>query len=81
MAGYHKVEIPKGVLGEFSKIEEEILELKDAASQNCNVLVLCELCDLLGAIEAFTTKQFNITLRDLTQFKNLTKQAFESGKR
>lgn len=27
---YHLTEIPRGVFGEFSKIEEEFLETKDA---------------------------------------------------
>ena len=63
--GYHKVNIQKGVLGEYSKIQEEIQELEDAASQNAKVLIICELCDLIGAIEAYAGKQFNLTLDDL----------------
>lgn len=79
--GYHKVNIEKGVLGEYSKIIEEIDELEDAASQNAKVLVICELCDLIGAIEAFAEKQFNLSLDDLIKMKNMTKESFMEGKR
>ncbi len=78
--GYHQREIKKGQLGEFSKIVEEIEELLDAHQQSAKMLELCEFCDLLGAIEAYTAKN-NITLNDLIQMKNLTKSAFESGDR
>lgn len=79
--GYHKANITKGVLGEYSKIVEEIDELEDAASQGAKVLIICELCDLIGAIEAFAKKQFNLSLDDLIQMKNMTKESFEEGKR
>lgn len=78
--GYHTREIKKGVLGEFSKIREEIEELLDAHQQEIKMLELCELCDLLGAIEAYVKKN-NLTLEDLIKMKNLTKSAFESGDR
>jgi len=78
--GYHKAEIPSGVLGEFSKIEEEFLELKDANEQNNTVLQICELCDLLGAIELYANK-WNINMDDLIQMKDATKEAFISGDR
>lgn len=51
--GYHRKEIPKGVYGEFSKIEEEFLELKDACEQDAKIMELCEISDLYGAIEAY----------------------------
>lgn len=79
--GYHKYTIPKGELGEFSKIIEEFEELEDAVDQKVKVLIICELCDLIGAIEAFSTKHFNLTLEDLMKMKDLTKKAFEEGKR
>ena len=78
--GYHKDIIPKGKLGEFSKIEEEFLELKDAYKQEHKILMLCELADLIGAIESFAGK-FNMSLEDVLQMKNSTKEAFEEGKR
>lgn len=79
--GYHKVNIQKGVLGEYSKIVEEIDELEDAASQDAKVLVICELCDLIGAIEAYAEKQFNLKLDDLIKMKEMTKESFKEGKR
>lgn len=78
--GYHLTNIPKGKLGELSKIEEEFLELKDAAFQCNKVLCICELCDLVGAIEAYA-KQFNLKIDDLALMANKTKAAFEDGTR
>lgn len=77
---YHLTEIPKGVYGEFSKIKEEFLEADDALQQDNPVMVLQELSDMLGAIEAYTAK-YNITLIDLIIMKDATKRAFESGHR
>ena len=79
--GYHLIQIPKGKYGEFSKVEEEFLECKDAISQNNKIMVMCELSDLLGAIEAYATKEFNITLEDIIIMKNATRRAFKSGVR
>ena len=79
--GYHKRKINKGVLGEFSKVQEEIEELQDAHEQDNAILMLCELSDLMGAIEAFTKNKYNLRLTDLISFSNLTKSAFKEGKR
>ena len=79
--GYHKKEIKKGVLGEYSKIKEEFLELMDANEQKANVLIICELFDLIGAIEAYSEKKHNLTLKDLIKMKNMTKSSFQEGKR
>ena len=78
--GYHVNKIPKGILGEFSKIEEEFLEAKDALEQENPVMLLVELSDLIGAIEALGLK-YNITLRQLVNMTDTTKRAFESGAR
>lgn len=75
---YHKNKITKGVLGEFSKIQEEFEELKDAYEQNDNILMLCELSDLLGAIE-FYVKKYNLTIEDLKTFSDKTKSSFIEG--
>ena len=80
MSAYHLTTIPKGVLGEVSKIEEEFLELKDAYGQNNKVLEICELCDLVGAIEAYAQK-YNLTLNDLIKMKEANKRAFQDGTR
>jgi NTP pyrophosphatase (non-canonical NTP hydrolase) len=78
--GYHRIQIPKGKLGEFSKISEEYLELFDAHNQENKVLEICELCDLIGAIELYANK-FNLTLDDLIKMKEANKHAFEDGTR
>ena len=78
--GYHKIKIEKGELGEFSKINEEFEELKDAYNQENIVLQICEFCDILGAIEAYLHR-YNIGLADLIKMKELTKKAFEDGTR
>jgi phosphoribosyl-ATP pyrophosphohydrolase len=81
--GYHRNLIPKGVLGEFSKIEEEFCELKDAVEQNNKILVLCELADMVGAIEMFLQKQTNgsLNLKDVLTMKEATAAAFRQGER
>jgi phosphoribosyl-ATP pyrophosphohydrolase len=78
--GYHKIEIKKGVLGEISKITEEYQELIDANNQENKVLVICELCDLIGAIEAYSQK-YNLSLPDLIKMMESTKSAFIEKKR
>lgn len=78
--GYHTREIKKGTLGEVSKIREELEELEDAQMQGSKVLIICELTDLVGAIEEYA-KKFNLTIDDLVQFSDMTKSAFIEGKR
>lgn len=79
--GYHKQIIKKGILGEFSKIEEEFQELTDSVQQDAKILTLCELADLCGAIDLFVKKQFNLTIEDLVKMSKLTQSAFENGER
>ncbi len=78
--GYHTREIPKGTLGEFSKVREEFWELEDAEIQGAKILILCELTDLYGAIEEYA-KKYNLTMNDLKQFSDMTKSAFIEGNR
>ena len=78
---YHNNEIPKGILGEFSKIREEFLEAEDAIEQNNSVMLLVELSDLIGAIESYCEKNHNITLKNLITMNNATKKAFNDGTR
>lgn len=78
--GYHKRKIKKGKLGNFSKIREEFEELEDAVTQKISPLIICELCDMIGAIESYANR-WNITLDELIKMKDLTKSAFEEGKR
>lgn len=79
--GYHKREIPRGTYGEFSKIVEEWVELQDAHEQGAPILELCELADLLGAIDGYVAKHFNLRLKDVAQMTQMTKEAFEEGQR
>jgi len=78
--GYHITKIKKGKKGQFSKIVEEFEELNDAHKQNNIILELCEICDLIGAIELYIQKN-DLTLDDIIKMKNLTKSAFEDGSR
>lgn len=78
---YHKRKIKKGQFGEFSKIEEEIEELFDAVDQECKMLILCELCDLIGSIEGYVDKKFNLSLEDLVKFSRMTQESFKDGTR
>lgn len=77
--GYHSREIEKGEIGAFSKITEEYEELMDAHMQGVKVLEICELTDLLGAIEEYAKKEFNLGLLDLIKFSDKTKEAFKEG--
>lgn len=81
--GYHESKIPKGIYGQFNKIEEEFLEAKDAFNQLNSVLLLVELSDLIGAIQGYVEKRFNgcITLDDLLIMNKATQRAFASGAR
>lgn len=78
--GYHKRNIPKGELGEFSKIREEFEELNDAVIQGSPILELCECADLIGAIEAYV-ERYNVSIQDVIHMMNLTKKAFKEGER
>lgn len=79
---YHLQPIPTGQYGEISKIEEELLELKDAQAQGVKIMELNELSDLIGAIEGYLEKHHSdITLDDLIAMKKTTRRAFESGHR
>ena len=79
--GYHKNQITKGVVGEFSKIKEEFEELEDAYQQDDKVLQICELTDLVGAIEEYSMSKFNLSIEDLLKFSDKTKSAFKENKR
>lgn len=80
MAGYHLNEIKKGTLGELSKLEEELAEIKDAMEQDSKIMVQVELADLYGAMEAFAAN-YGLTMDDLKNFSDITKRAFQSGAR
>lgn len=80
--GYHLVAIEKGELGELSKIQEELNEALDAQTQNAKIMVLVELSDMVGALEAYLTKHHpGTTLDDLKTMASITQRAFASGRR
>lgn len=78
--GYHTVKISKGVLGESSKIREELEELQDAERQGVRILVACELADLYGALR-HCAAGYGLTMGDLGKMSDLTENAFRQGHR
>jgi hypothetical protein len=80
--GYHLKEIARGVLGETSKIREELEELQDAEQQGVKLMALIELADMLGAMCAYLERHHpGYTLDDLVKMKDVNKRAFENGHR
>ncbi len=81
-SGYHMTPIERGILGEISKIQEELDELKDASKQGIEIMQLVELSDLVGAIKAYLKKYHpSIDLEDLEQMADVTARAFKNGHR
>lgn len=79
--GYHKSPIKtKGVMGSSTKIREELEELEDALGQGVKILILCEMSDLYGALEAIAAT-YGASMEDLRQMSDLTKSAFRDGTR
>lgn len=80
--GYHLNTIPKGSIGDSSKILEELLELQDAEAQGAKVMALVELSDLIGAVDHYLRKNYPaITLSDLVIMSAITERAFRNGRR
>jgi hypothetical protein len=80
--GYHLRDIPKGTIGESSKILEEVLELQDAEEQNATMMALVELSDVVGAIELYLANRHpSITFEDLVLMSRITQRAFQNGRR
>ena len=48
--GYHLADIAKQPAGSAGKIREELEEFEDALEQECSLMALQELSDLIGAI-------------------------------
>lgn len=78
--GYHKSNIKRGEIGEISKVIEEVDEFVDAKQQGIKILEICELSDIYGALEELA-KKYNLTMDDLKQMSDKTKEAFKEGKR
>ncbi len=80
--GYHLKEIPRGVVGEISKIVEEALEAQDADEQGVDLMTLIELSDCVGAMKAWLARHHpTVTLSDLEKMADVTARAFRSGRR
>lgn len=79
---YHKRDIAKGVIGELSKIQEELEELIDAEAQGNSIMALVEISDLYGAIEMYLLKHYpSMSMRDVKVMSRATQQSFMSGAR
>lgn len=81
MSPYHTREIDRGEYGELSKIYEEVEEVKDAEFQTNPILVLCELADLIGAVDGYVKKHHNMSIEDVLKMAKLNQKAFEYGYR
>jgi hypothetical protein len=82
LPGYHARPIAKGVLGEPSKIIEEIDEFADACEQGVKIMALVELSDAVGAINAYLAKHHpGVTIDDLIAMHHVTERAFRNGRR
>lgn len=80
--GYHVTPIKKGILGESSKIQEELDELIDAEKQDNKILALVELSDIIGAIKMYLNKHHSsISITDLLKMSDATERSFKSGER
>lgn len=80
--GYHLREIDKGVLGEASKVREEVEEFLDAVDQGVSIMALVELSDLIGAVQAYLEVHHpSVSLQDLIAMSNVTARAFKNGRR
>jgi hypothetical protein len=79
--GYHTTCIKKGVLGDLSKVQEELDEAKDAELQAWKVMLAVELSDLIGAVRAYADKHLSLSLDDLIKMSEITERAFKNGRR
>ena len=80
--GYHVRDIPKGKVGEPSKIIEEAYEILDAHEQNIKVMTQVEMSDLYGALDRYREKYHSeLTMKDLKAMYKVTRRAFDNGKR
>ncbi len=78
--GYHLRPITKGVLGENSKIREELEEAEDAAAQGVVIMELVELADIYGALR-LRIRKFGLKMSDLEKMADVTERAFLNGRR
>lgn len=67
-----RVHIPKGTLGEVSRVKQEVLEFEDAASRKNPIQALTELAHLYGAVEAYLKKHHPTVTMDHLATMNTT---------
>jgi len=80
--GYHMSDIPKGTLGEPSKIIEEAYEILDAHEQGINIMTHVEMSDLYGALDRYRERYHpHVSMKDLKEMYRVTRRAFDNGKR
>lgn len=80
--GYHVMDIPKGTVGEPSKIVEEALEIMDAHEQGVRIMAEVEMSDLYGALDRYREKYYpDLTMDDIERMYRVTRRAFDNGKR
>ncbi|MFO0862451.1 MAG: hypothetical protein U0516_01910 [Candidatus Saccharibacteria bacterium] len=80
--GYHLADIAKQPTGSAGKIREELEEFEDALEQECSLMALQELSDLIGAIRLYLQEEHpSISLNDLIVMSNITARAFQNGAR
>ena len=81
-AGYHLARIPRGEVGEASKVAEEAAEFADAVAQGVSVMALVELSDLYGAMDAYLARHHpGTSMEDLRRMSEVTRRAFLNGRR
>jgi len=73
---FHEKEIKKGILGELSKIQEELDEALEAEGRNQDLLLILELADIIGAV-GLVSEKYGISLDQLVTFAKLRRQVGE----
>jgi phosphoribosyl-ATP pyrophosphohydrolase len=82
MSGYHLRDIPKGVVGEASKVVEEALELLDAEEQGSRIMSLWEMGDVLLSLQTLReTKYQDTPWAEIEKAAEITRRVFEGGTR
>lgn len=74
MAGYHLKTISKGILGQFSKVQEEFEEFIDSYEQQCVIMALVELSDMLGALKYYYLQQHNEEWEEILHYYSTPKE-------
>ena len=81
-SGYHDYDIPKGQVGTWAKVHEEVLEMADAIVQDNPVMALCEASDVVGALRCWLKVNHpEISFEQLCNMSERTERAFATGRR